>query len=269
MNETLVCPNCETVYEGNFCPNCGQKTIHGRYTLHGLVSEVFHSTFHVEKKGLPYTVKELTLRPGIAIKKVIDGQRLSLYPPFKYLVLIGAIIVILSLRYRFFHNEELTSAGAETYSIGILQENKDFFDAFFQFGEDKATLLNLVAIPIFSVFSYLFFMSSGYNYAENLIMNTFITAQQLLFLLILVPFIEFLPGTKHILIPAYTAIVVLYNIWAYVQFYGSNKTSVYFRSIIAVVTSYLYQFPVNLLVYYLVSHYISPHFHWIPEIDLP
>jgi hypothetical protein len=126
----MVCPNCETVYEGNFCPECGQKTIHGRYTVKGLATELVFSAFHLEKKGLPYTIKELTLRPGIAIKNVLEGQRLSLYPPFKYLVLVGAVIVILSLRYGFFHSEELTSVNADTYQTKYLPIIKSSLTAF-------------------------------------------------------------------------------------------------------------------------------------------
>ena len=263
----MVCPNCETVYEGNFCPECGQKTIHGRYTIMGLAHELVFSAFHLEKKGLPYTVKELTIRPGTAIKHVLDGQRLSLYPPFKYLVLVGTIVVVLSLRYGFFHSEELTSADAATYDIPILMDHKIFFDGFFKFAEDYATLLNLVAIPVFSFFSFLFFRAYGYNFAESLIINTFITAQQLLFLVLLVPFIEFIPGIKHILIPIYTVAMVLYNVYAYVQLYGYKFSNVY-RSVIAVITSYLYQFPVNLTVYYILSKYIFPVIHWIPDLKI-
>lgn len=264
----MVCPNCETVYEGNYCPECGQKTLHGRYTLKGLASELIFSAFHLEKKGLPYTVVELTLRPGTAIRKVIEGQRLSLYPPFKYLVLTGALVVLLSLRYGFFHSNELTSAEADTYQLAILMEHKLFFDGFFRFAEDYATLLNLVAIPVFSLFSYLFFQHSGYNFAENLIINTFITAQQLLFLVLLAPFIEFIPGIKHILIGFYTFAMVVYNVFAYVQLYGFSIGNMY-RAIVTVITAYLYQFPVNLTVYFIAHTYLLPHIHFIPELRLP
>jgi hypothetical protein len=264
----MVCPNCETVYEGNYCPECGQKTIHGRYTLKGLTSELVFSAFHLEKKGLPYTVKELTIRPGIAIRRVLDGQRLSLYPPFKYLVLVGTIVVILSLRYGFFHSDELTSADATTYQFSVLQDHKNFFDGFFRFAEDYATLLNLVAIPVFSLFSFLFFREYGYNFAENLIINTFITAQQLLFLVLLIPFIEFIPGIKHILIPVYTLVMIVYNIYAYVQLYDVKLGNVY-RALVTVITSYLYQFPVNLTVYFIAHTYIIPHIHLIPDVKLP
>ena len=264
----MICPNCENVYEGNFCNDCGQKTLHGRYTIKGLASELIFSSFHLEKKGLLYTVKELTLRPGIAIKNVLEGQRLSLYPPFKYLILVGAIIVVLSLRYGFFHNDELTSSNSEFYSMSFLSDYKMYLDGFFKFAEDYATLLNIVAIPIFSVFSFLFFKKYNYNFAENLIINTFITAQQLLFLVLLIPFIEFIPGIKHILIPIYTIGIMLFNAFTYVQLFGISFSNIY-RSIITVITGFLYQLPVNFTVYFIAQKYFIPYIHLLPELKLP
>ncbi len=270
MNPTeLICPNCENVYKGNYCNDCGQKTVHGRFTMKNLISEAFLSAFHIEKKGLIYTVGELTLRPGKAVLNVIRGQRLSLYPPFKYLLLVGAIIVIFSLRYKFFHNE-VTQLHDDNvlYQIEFVKNNSTFFDGFFRYAEEKATLLNVVAIPIFSFFSWLFFLDYKFNYAENLILNTFITAQQLLFLLLLVPALEISSSIKPELISIYTAIAIGFNVWAYMQFFGGNKFTTFYRSLVAVVTAYLYQLPANILVYYVVYKFIQPNVHWIPKIDL-
>jgi hypothetical protein len=263
----LICPNCETVFEGNFCPNCGQKATHGRFTLKNLMSEAFLSAFHIEKKGLIYTIRELTLRPGKAIRNVINGQRLSLYPPFKYLILIGAIVVIFSLRYKFFHNE-VTQSHAENplYQIEFVMKNSSFFDGFFRFAEEKATLLNIVAIPIFTLFSWLFFLDYGFNYAENLILNTFITAQQLLYLLLLVPILEIAPSTKTELIFFYTLATMLFNVWAYIQFFQGNKIVTLYRAVVVVLTSYLYQLPANMLVYFVFHKFIAPNIHWIPDL---
>ena len=95
----MICPNCSTDYSGNYCIECGQKSTDIKYTLNGMLHDFFFSTFHIEKKGLPYTIRELTLRPGVAIQKVISGQRLYLYPAFKYLILMGALVVIFSLQF--------------------------------------------------------------------------------------------------------------------------------------------------------------------------
>ncbi|MCU0431312.1 MAG: DUF3667 domain-containing protein [Cytophagaceae bacterium] len=230
------------------------------------MSEAFLSAFHIEKKGLLYTVKELSLRPGHAIRKVIEGQRLSLYPPFKYLLLMGAIVVLFSLRYKFFHNE-VTSSHADNplYALEFVRMNSGFFDGFFQFAEDKATILNLVAIPIFTLFSWLFFKEYSFNLAENLILNTFITAHQLFFLLWLSPLIEYSPAYKSFLIPLYTLATMGYNVWVYVQFFQGRIWLTTYKGVMVVLTAYLYQLPANMLLYYVYVQWLEPNFHWIPN----
>ncbi len=247
----MNCLNCSTRINGNYCHECGQKTSDLRYTFKGLVTELFFSAFHVEKKGLPYTVKALTVQP------------------FKYLVLMGAIVIIFSLRYRFFHNEytqlESNDMSVLPAWLTLSSELQSQIEEFFKFAEDKATLLNVAAIPIFAFFSYAFLAGKKYNFAENLILNTFITAQQLFFLLFLVPFFEFAPSTRTVMIGLYTVVIVLYNIWVYVQFFGASA-SVFIRSICVVLVAYIYQFPFNFLIFYLYENYIHHHMHWIPHV---
>lgn len=265
----MTCLNCSTKTIGHFCHECGQKTEDLRYTIKGLVKDLFFSAFHLEKKGLPNTIMRLTTEPGKAIHAVLQGQRLSLYPPFKYLVLIGAVVIIFSLRYRFFHNEytQVESNDMHVLSdwIFIPERYQAFIENFFKFAEDKATVLNIAAIPVFAFFSFAWLSGRKYNFAENLILNTFITAQQLFFLILLIPFYEFLPEQKTIIIAVYTFAVIAYNIWAYVQFFGSTA-STWIKSIGVVVVAYLYQFPLNFFIFYVYERYIHHHMHWIPEV---
>jgi hypothetical protein len=149
--------------------------------------------------------------------------------------------------------------------IIIPAEYEAFVENFFRFAEDKATLLNVAAIPIFAFFSFVWLSGRKYNFAENLILNTYITAQQLFFLVILIPCFEIFPGSKTGLIGTYTAAVILYNIWVYVQFFGTNVSTV-IKSFFVVVVSYIYQFPFNFLIYYMYDQYVHHHMHWIPEV---
>ena len=265
----MTCLNCSTKTFGHFCHECGQKTEDLRYTIKGLLKDLFFSAFHLEKKGLPSTIIRLTTEPGKAIHGVLQGQRLSLYPPFKYLVLIGAVVIIFSLRYRFFHNEytkvESNNMPVLSGLLLIPDEYEGFIENFFRFAEEKATLLNVVAIPIFAFFSFAWLSGRRFNFAENLILNTFITAQQLFFLLLLIPFYEFLPATRWVLIPLYTFVVIGYNIWVYIQFFGPRLTTS-IKALMVVLVAYLYQFPLNFLIFYIYERYIQHHMHWIPEV---
>lgn len=236
----------------------------------GMLDDFFISTFHIEKKGLPYTIRELTLRPGHAIRKVINGQRQYLYPAFKYLILMGAIVVIFSLRYKFFHNESTAFSESKPSSMWLQLKMEDelFFESFFKFAEDEATLLNIMTVPVFTLFSWLLLSYGRYNFAENLILNTYITGQQLFFLMWLVPILEFFPQSKPVLIGIYTVATIVYNWWVYIQFFsaGRFRFSVVALSFMSVVFAYIYQFPINVLVFYVYEHFIHPHIHWVPSI---
>ncbi|HEY0653619.1 MAG TPA: DUF3667 domain-containing protein [Chryseosolibacter sp.] len=265
----MNCLNCSTKVIGHYCQECGQKTEDLRYTLKGLVKDLFFSAFHLEKKGLPNTVKRLTTEPGHAIREVLQGQRLSLYPPFKYLVLVGTLVIIFSLRYRFFHNEYTQVQSNDMHQlpdwIYIPAMYQGFVEGFFKFAEDQATLLNIAAIPIFAFFSFAWLSRGKFNFAENLILNTYITAQQLFFLLLLVPFFELQSAYRPLLIGIYSVAVIAYNVWAYVQFFGRGLSALA-RAVAVVVVAYLYQFPLNFFIFYIYERYLHHHMNWIPGV---
>jgi hypothetical protein len=265
----MNCLNCSSIVTGNYCHECGQKNEDGRYTFKGLVKDLFFSAAHLEKKGLLNTLMRLTTEPGKAIRGVLEGQRLSLYPPFKYLVLVGAIVILFSVRYRFFHNEytQVESNAMHTLPEWILipKEYTSFIESFFRFAEDQATLLNIAAIPVFSFFSWALLSGNKFNFAENLILNTYITAQQLSFLLVLIPLFELQPANKTLFIAMYSIVVVAYNIWVYVQFFGNAALTVA-KSASVVAVAYLYQFPLNFIVYFAYAQYVHNHMHWIPKV---
>lgn len=262
----MVCQNCFHETPANYCGNCGQKSGDNKYTMNGMITDLFLSAFHVEKKGLTHTIKELTLRPGHAIRKVVQGQRLFLYPPFKFLVLMGAIVIGLSVRYKFFHNEYAQAGNDGFLNTFLLDHHFKYLENFLRFAEDKATLLNIVTIPVFAFVSWSLISHKRYNFAENLIINTFITAQQLFFLILLTPFIELFPAAKVGIIFFYSIATVVYNIWVYVQLFDGAKIWLSARAGIAVAIAFLYQVPINLLIYFAYDEYFHHHLHWVPEI---
>ncbi len=262
----MICPNCSNDIAHNYCGHCGQKVTDVKYTLHGMISDLFLSALHVEKKGLPHTIRELTLRPGEAIQKVINGQRLYLYPPFKYLILMGALVVVFSLRYKFFYNEYTNIDDMDSLLAGFLvQEHLTYLENFFRFAEEEATLLNIATIPVFTFASWSLLMYRRYNFAESLIINTFITAQQLFFLLALVPLLEIFPGAKVSIILVYSIAIIVYNIFVYVQIMDGNKVWLIIRSALVVAVAFLYQIPVNLIIF-LGYDKVHKYVHWVPDV---
>ena len=78
--ETHHCLSCGHEYEGNFCPNCGQKGNIGRLSWHSVFAKVF-DVWDMEKNTLPTTLLHLLLRPGYMICDYLDGRRRPYYSP--------------------------------------------------------------------------------------------------------------------------------------------------------------------------------------------
>lgn len=241
----IVCKNCATAYTGDFCYHCGQAAATDRITVRQILTDTFFSVVKVNR-GFLFTVKELSLRPGAAIEAYVAGKRLLYYAPHKYLFLIGTIATFLTARYRPFSGEY---ASGMIFNGGI----NAFFREFLQYADAYTTVINIITIPVFALFSWLLFRAHAFNYAENLVLNAYITSQQLLLFILLVPALEVMPAAKTWLLPGYTLLTVVYNGWVYVAFFRSQKIKIrngIVRAAVAMLLAYLGQLLFNLLVFY-------------------
>jgi hypothetical protein len=200
-------------------------------------------------RGFLFTAKELSLRPGTAVRDYLSGHRVDYYSPPKYLFFIGAITSFLTTRYHPFSGE-YTSAGA--FDGGV----HAFLIAFFQYADVYATLVNVISIPVFALFSFLLFLRSGYNYAEHLVLNGYITAQQLLLFIAWLPLTRVAPLPVHWLLGGYVAVTLGYNLWTYVQFYRVRTAAGWLLAVAAMGLAYLGQFLLNVLFYQFGGRYL-------------
>lgn len=161
------CLNCGAVYTGNFCTKCGQKARTHRISFATLAHEIPHSLLHLDK-GFFFTLKELTIRPGKAVREYLAGKRVNHFPPLAYLVLWGTI------------NSFLFHLGHADVSItpGLL------FPQMSMLFVKYPALMFCSLIPFISFWSWLFNRHTGYNYWENFVLNTYLVAQFIVFYLL-------------------------------------------------------------------------------------
>jgi hypothetical protein len=237
----MVCKNCTHAFEGLYCYHCGQPAATSRITTREILTDALFSVVKVNR-GFLFTARELSLRPGKAIRLYLAGQRVTYYAPHKYLFFIGAITSFLTSRYHTFSGgyTSVNAFGGDTHS---------FFGAFFAYADAYATLINIVTIPVFALFSFLLFRRSGYNYAEHLVLNTYITSQQLLLFIIWLPLTQAVPLPVDGLLGLYVAVTLGYNLWVYVQFCGARTAASLLRAIAAMGLAYLGQLLLNLLFF--------------------
>ncbi len=236
----------------------------GRFTVKGMLQDELYNLIHLERRKFFYTAWDLTVRPARSIKMVLSGHRKYLYPYLNYLFLIGTITIFLSVHYKFF----VTGFDIGTQSsffdniLNGMGFDLEFRKSFFFYAEEFATIVNIVAIPFFSLFTYLFFYKSRYNYAEHFILNVYIAAQQLLFLLLFIPFLELFKSSRDNVIFTYTAIMQVYNIWVYVVFFEGKLIWKIIKSILVIILAFIVQTPFNYGVYAL----LRPFTEWMDKV---
>ena len=223
----MKCKSCDFIFEGKFCSQCGQSASVKRYHFRYFLKESFFSSLDIEE-SMKGTAIELLRAPGRVIRDYLAGKRLLLYSPAKFLFLIGALVTILMIRY----NAYAVVDEGEGSVLDVLALRFPTFHAWYQaaferfwiFAEEYNTLLNVLSVPTFSLYSYLFFLYKKYNYTENVILNIYIVSIQLL---LSVPFIvtlefEAISAYKNGILTFLTFLTVGYNIWVYVSFFENT-----------------------------------------------
>lgn len=90
------CKNCQTPFEGTFCPNCGQKDVDLARPLGKLVGEVLREALDVDGR-VWRTVRTMIRHPGTVTREYLAGRRRLYTPPFRlYLVISVSFFVLVA-----------------------------------------------------------------------------------------------------------------------------------------------------------------------------
>ncbi len=92
--KTTKCLNCDTEFQGKFCPNCGQKADTGRFTISFIFTNLIQGILSNDG-GVWFTLKNLFTRPGAMMVDIINGKRKSYFSPFPMLFLTLAFYVMI------------------------------------------------------------------------------------------------------------------------------------------------------------------------------
>lgn len=229
------CKNCgqHLHLDQKFCHNCGQNSNTHRINFHFLVHEVQHGIFHVDK-GIFYTIKELFTRPGHTIREYIEGRRQSHFKPVLLIMILGTVSFFLN---KLIYNDN--DLLINTSDLEELKKSKEYKDA--MDGSKGAKLLDyfmeeihrisnwinehfalsvLILIPIFAFAMYLAYFtrnkSKRLNYAEFLVIATYLSAQTMVISIIAIPFREIIDSTVFLLM------MFAVNLWTMIQFYKNQ-----------------------------------------------
>ena len=92
--ENAVCKNCETVFTGNFCPECGQSVKEYdkpfSFIFYNFVGEFFAFDTRFFR-----TFTTLLTKPGFLTKQYFEGKRIRYAPPYRIFIFVSFILFLL------------------------------------------------------------------------------------------------------------------------------------------------------------------------------
>ena len=218
----ITCKNCNQTFKGHYCNNCGQPADTHRINAHFLWHDIQHGLLHFDN-GIPYSIKQLFIRPGHSIREFIEGKRIR---HFKPLSLVAVLAALYGFLYHYF-NIDLFKASADS--------EVDFGD----FNEWMAThfsWVTIATIPIYTIGTYIVFRKQGYNFFELFVLNTFKASQRLFIQILTFPILLYLNSAHHA--EKFSSITYLLGIvlifWTNIQFFNKmSRTRAFFLTIVS------------------------------------
>ena len=162
------CLNCDTEFEGKFCPECGQSAETGRFTMK-FIWENLLAAFLSKDGGIWFTLKNLFTRPGAMIVEILNGKRRRYFSPFPMLIFALTVYILLASltgsrdNYRQaeqkYWNIELTNSDESVEQSTDVEESKDYSKRFNQvkrmfgncikFYNDHYPVIFMLTLPLY------------------------------------------------------------------------------------------------------------------------
>ncbi|MRT93635.1 DUF3667 domain-containing protein [Ancylomarina sp. 16SWW S1-10-2] len=227
----MICKNCGYNFQGKFCNNCGQNSNVGKVDLKYFLNEIPNSIFQVNR-GFLFTIKELFTRPGHSIRQFLEGKRKQHFKPLAFVFLASTLYALLT--YLIGKN---TFLGGVVTGVAVGLNNgateSSMAVKFLNWLANNHAYAILLFLPFFSLASYLAFIKSKYNYFEHLVLNFYITGQQMVIYLIF----SFVLLKDNYLQAIPVVIGILFTFWTFNQFFENNK---FYTKIFLTVITYIY-----------------------------
>lgn len=235
------CLNCSAPVNHNYCSNCGQKSSTHRYSIkHFIAHDFIHGVWHVDK-GILFTLKALFTRPGHSVREFIQGRRV---PYFSFVTLILLILTASGLIAPYIH-----------MSISDLmpQGSKAMMSDVEKFMSTHPKLMLIIMIPIYSLFSFIWFRKAKLNFSEHLVLNSNRIIVELIIGLLISIVTIFYTNLKVLAFLYFGVIIFVaftYSCWFYYQFFSAfnySKKGLLLRSIMVPASYYFISFLIGMV----------------------
>jgi hypothetical protein len=240
------CKNCGADISAPYCSTCGQQQIERRFTLRAIFIELLNSITNIET-GFGKTCVDMVRRPGAVINKYLQGATRDYFKPFRYAFIWATISALLMIYSGVFEEQQMTTVswlGQREMSPEELEVNQMIQEKIRSF----MSFIMLSTVPFNAFGSFLLFRKFQYtrsegtfrfNYAEHLVMNTFITGTTTMIGIVFV-FFYFL-NTEYVIISTPISLLVstLFSAYAFKQVFEISYLNSLWRTLVSVLLSLL------------------------------
>lgn len=193
-----------------------------RITLQGIGEEIL-AQFNLEK-GLGYTVRELLVAPDRLIATYLFEDRSRAMRPLTLLLLV-VTVTTLAVLWRFPAETEIREGIRDSDLPSTLLPA---MEQFVYFSRQYYNLLLMSALPAIALGSFLLFGALKLNYAEHLVINTYIFSIQTILTLPFVPFVTLAPWLGIVM----AVLSAGYFLYAYRAVFQNNWKTIIWKTLV-------------------------------------
>lgn len=187
-----------------------------RISIHYIADQLLQ-VFNLEK-GMGYAIKWMLLDPGKAIQEYLYEDRKRMVKPISFLVLVTAVATYLTLTYIFKEDTFLQQLHADPDWEHIPDQFKPVIDQLMLVTQKYFNLAYMNSIPFISLASFWVFKEAGMNWAEHLVLNSYVYCMQTILLILGMPFLLKWPEAGLI----FTILLIVYLVYAYCRIFELN-----------------------------------------------
>jgi hypothetical protein len=245
------CSNCAQTLNGPFCSQCGQKEAH-RYTVKHVLHELVHVFTHADK-GIFSFAWNILRKPGTVSLDLVQGKRKRYFNLFQYLLLVVGFVTFIIVKTDFMGEMMKTMNGANETQVSsrVAEVQKEVSQLFQKYNN----ILQMLLIPAFALFSWLFIGRKQFNYAENIVLQTASSAQTNTIAIFTTPLFYFFRNTAvtGVLIALSFGITLFSFTLAYRQFYKLSFVKSILYALLVFVCGYMIQMLLTFVIIVIVA----------------
>ncbi len=231
----MICTNCKTSFEGNFCFNCGQKSSVRELKMHDLFHELWHSLTHTDK-GILKLIKDLFIHPKKVYFGYFSGKRKTYFSPVTFFLITATILLLIGNKI-YDYEDYVRSAN-----------NPNGFNEMGRFVFEMTKFKTLILLP-FQVLLTWFFYHKRFNLAKIIVF--FLYFHGLIFVIqILLSPIYFIFILKKELLDNFVSIIsYILLFWHLNSIFGLKKWKTYLINFFVLNLFYILNY---LITFYLI-----------------